>query len=152
MWTSIYDEVVKHFSQTDYSIPCLEKGEPMDQESSGCLANASFGARPKFYFKPWSWTLICRYLRASKWKPVTAINRIEITLKWRREYGLYDIPDSKLGWTRSTLLFWCALPMFIHYGFPSCHRETAYLRLQRQREASLLQPTPFVKFSLSSGC
>ena len=34
--------------------------------------------------------------------------------------------------------------MFIHYGFPSCHRETAYLRLQRQREASLLQPTPFV--------
>ena len=29
---SIYDEVVKHFSQTDYSIPNIEKGELMDQE------------------------------------------------------------------------------------------------------------------------
>ena len=27
-----YDEVVKHFSQTDYSIPNIEKGELMDQE------------------------------------------------------------------------------------------------------------------------
>ena len=32
-----------------------------------------------------------RYLRASKWKSETAINRIENTLNWRRKYGLYDI-------------------------------------------------------------
>ena len=40
--------------------------------------------------------LFPRYLRASKWKVVTAINRIENTLSWRREYGLYDILDAKL--------------------------------------------------------
>ena len=29
---SIYDEVVEHFSRTDYSIPHIEEGELMDQE------------------------------------------------------------------------------------------------------------------------
>ena len=29
---AMYDEVVNHFSQTDYSIPNVEKGELMDQE------------------------------------------------------------------------------------------------------------------------
>jgi phosphatidylinositol/phosphatidylcholine transfer protein len=29
---AIYDEVVNHFSQTDYSIPNIEKGELTDQE------------------------------------------------------------------------------------------------------------------------
>jgi len=29
---SLYDEVVEHFSQKDYSIPNIEKGELMDQE------------------------------------------------------------------------------------------------------------------------
>jgi hypothetical protein len=29
---AMYNEVVEHFSQTDYSIPNIEKGELMDQE------------------------------------------------------------------------------------------------------------------------
>ena len=29
---ALYDEVEKHFSQTDYSLPNIEKGELMDQE------------------------------------------------------------------------------------------------------------------------
>lgn len=34
---------------------------------------------------------ITSYLRATKWKSVEdAISRLEDTLKWRREYGLYD--------------------------------------------------------------
>lgn len=33
-----------------------------------------------------------RYLRATKWKSSeAAIERLEATLKWRREYGLYDV-------------------------------------------------------------
>lgn len=33
-----------------------------------------------------------RYLRATKWKTSTAaIQRLEVTLKWRREYGIYDV-------------------------------------------------------------
>ncbi|KAJ6576581.1 CRAL-TRIO domain-containing protein [Mycena vulgaris] len=42
--------------------------------------------------KMWlSYECILRYLRASKWKVETAINRLEETLKWRREYRIYDV-------------------------------------------------------------
>ena len=74
--------------------PISRKVNSWNRKSSGCLANASFGTCPKFHSKTVkldSKNLICRYLRASKWKLVTAINRIENTLSWRREYGLYDI-------------------------------------------------------------
>ncbi|KAJ7104076.1 CRAL/TRIO domain-containing protein, partial [Mycena belliarum] len=41
--------------------------------------------------KMWlSYECILRYLRASKWKADTSIQRMEETLKWRREYGIYD--------------------------------------------------------------
>jgi hypothetical protein len=33
---------------------------------------------------------LLRYLRAAKWIEATAITRLEDTLKWRREFGLYD--------------------------------------------------------------
>jgi hypothetical protein len=37
-------------------------------------------------------TGIVRYLRANKWKSTEdAIHRLEETLKWRREFGLYDL-------------------------------------------------------------
>lgn len=31
-----------------------------------------------------------RYLRAVKWDEKSAITRLEGTLKWRREFGIYD--------------------------------------------------------------
>lgn len=35
--------------------------------------------------------IICRYLRATKWEsPQKAIKRLEETLQWRRDFGLYD--------------------------------------------------------------
>jgi len=37
-----------------------------------------------------------RYLQASKWKTQVAIQRLESTLKWRRDYGLYDYLTSDL--------------------------------------------------------
>lgn len=37
-----------------------------------------------------------RYLRASKWKTQVVIQRLESTLKWRRDYGLYDYLTSDL--------------------------------------------------------
>lgn len=33
---------------------------------------------------------LLRYLRASKWNLDNANQRLEDTLKWRREFGLYD--------------------------------------------------------------
>ncbi|KAG6817660.1 hypothetical protein H0H87_005417 [Tephrocybe sp. NHM501043] len=71
----LYDEVLKHFSDTAYSIPGIEeKGELIEAE--------------KFWL---SRECLLRYLRAVKWKTSSAaILRLEATLKWRREYGIYD--------------------------------------------------------------
>ncbi|KAJ7158685.1 CRAL-TRIO domain-containing protein [Mycena filopes] len=47
--------------------------------------------------KMWlSYECILRYLRASKWKVDVAITRLEATLKWRREYGIYDTITAEL--------------------------------------------------------
>ncbi|KAJ7475911.1 CRAL/TRIO domain-containing protein [Mycena latifolia] len=65
-------EVQKHFEDPAYKPAGSEKAL-MDVE------------------KMWlSYECILRYLRASKWKVDTAIHRLEETLKWRREYGIYD--------------------------------------------------------------
>ncbi|KAL0572208.1 Phosphatidylinositol transfer protein (PITP) [Marasmius crinis-equi] len=66
-------EVQAHFSRDGYAVPGLEeKGELMEEE------------------KVWlSYECQLRYLRAAKWKLPEAIKRLEKTLKWRREYGVY---------------------------------------------------------------
>jgi len=72
---AMYDTVLDHFSKPDYTIPGLENG--------------AFTEAEKFWL---SSECILRYLRATKWKTTAAaIQRLEATLKWRREYGLYDL-------------------------------------------------------------
>ncbi|KAH8117999.1 CRAL/TRIO domain-containing protein [Phellopilus nigrolimitatus] len=67
------NDVLAHFDKDDYRLPGEEKGELMDEE------------------KMWlSDDCILRYLRASKWDASNAKQRLEDTLKWRREYGFYD--------------------------------------------------------------
>ncbi|KAF9267820.1 CRAL/TRIO domain-containing protein [Marasmius fiardii PR-910] len=67
-------EVQAHFSKDGYVIPDAdnEKGKLMEEE--------------KFWL---SYECQLRYLRATKWKVSQAVQRLESTLKWRREYGLY---------------------------------------------------------------
>ncbi|EGN98659.1 hypothetical protein SERLA73DRAFT_181226 [Serpula lacrymans var. lacrymans S7.3] len=69
----MYEKVYQHFVQDGYVVPELENGELLEEE------------------KMWlSYECILRYLRATKWDVNEAIKRLEGTLKWRREYGLYD--------------------------------------------------------------
>lgn len=69
-----FDEVFAHFSKEDYKVPGEEKGSLKDEE--------------KYWL---SYECMLRYLRATKWKSASvAIDRLEATLKWRREFGLYD--------------------------------------------------------------
>ncbi|KAF8910658.1 CRAL-TRIO domain-containing protein [Gymnopilus junonius] len=77
---SMYDEVLAHFTRTEpvYTIPNFEQGELTDEE--------------QFWL---SRECLLRYLRASKWKVPTAIERLEDTLKWRRDYGVYDFVTAK---------------------------------------------------------
>ena len=55
------------------------------------LMTACYGERPYSSFMRERLKL-CSYLRATKWESVkTAIERLEDTLKWRREFGIYDL-------------------------------------------------------------
>ncbi|CAG7849096.1 CRAL-TRIO domain-containing protein C23B6.04c [Serendipita indica DSM 11827] len=67
---------------------------------------------------------LLRYLRATKWDVNAAIERIESTLKWRREFGLYDKLDAELvepeGNTGHVLLYGYDRDMNPSlYAFPS---------------------------------
>ncbi|TFY75993.1 hypothetical protein EWM64_g8022 [Hericium alpestre] len=78
-------KVLEHFGKPDYAIP-EEKGALSDEE--------------KFWV---SRECMLRYLRATKWHVEQAIERLESTLRWRREFGLYDLtpahvePESVTG-------------------------------------------------------
>lgn len=68
-----YTEVHTHFTKDGYALPGFDDGNLTEQE--------------KFWL---SYECLYRYLRASKWIVPTCIQRLEQTLKWRRDYGLYD--------------------------------------------------------------
>ncbi|KAI0264451.1 CRAL-TRIO domain-containing protein [Gloeopeniophorella convolvens] len=71
----MHKKVLEHFTSETYKLPGAEKGELVDEE--------------KFWL---SNDCMLRYLRATKWHSAkTAIERLEGTLKWRREFGIYEI-------------------------------------------------------------
>lgn len=75
---SMYKNVLKHFSNPDLTIP--------DQEKNSKEATKS----PLTTFeKAWlSRECLLRYLRATKWKESEAIERLTMSLAWRREFGI----------------------------------------------------------------
>ncbi|KIY42857.1 CRAL/TRIO domain-containing protein [Fistulina hepatica ATCC 64428] len=80
----MHKRVLDHFSDPEYKIP---KWEPKTEKSA--IAGLTLIEQEKFWL---SYECISRYLRATKWKSAeAAIHRLEATLVWRREYGLYDL-------------------------------------------------------------
>ncbi|KAG9118416.1 hypothetical protein FRC07_007081 [Ceratobasidium sp. 392] len=71
-----YGIILKHYSSPSYSIPnvAAEKAALTEEERFWMTRDC-----------------LLRYLRASKWVLATTITRLDDTLKWRREYGLYDL-------------------------------------------------------------
>ncbi|KAG9315215.1 CRAL TRIO domain-containing protein [Chiua virens] len=70
-----YDLVLAHFANPDYVLPDVdaEKGALMEEE------------------RMWlSYECLLRYIRATKHDTSESIKRLEGTLKWRREFGLYS--------------------------------------------------------------
>ncbi|KAM6490527.1 CRAL/TRIO domain containing protein [Amanita muscaria] len=71
----LYHQVFNHFSNDAYTIPDIDNDAQLSEKEKFWLSRECF----------------LRFLRASKWDSQTAIERVEKTLKWRREIGLYDL-------------------------------------------------------------
>lgn len=71
-----YIEVLKHFQNPDLQVPCAEHDksvkEPLLEDEKAWITREC----------------ILRYLRATKWNVHDAIERIEGTLAWRRDFGI----------------------------------------------------------------
>ncbi|KAF7374828.1 CRAL-TRIO domain-containing protein C23B6.04c [Mycena sanguinolenta] len=89
--------------------------------------------------KMWlSYEQILRYLRASKYKVTVAIQRLEATLKWRREYGIYETTPEQVepeAVTGKEVLF----------GFDVNGRPALYLMPSRQNTN---EPTGQIRFTV----
>lgn len=71
----MHKEVLENFQSEAYKIPGIENGG-LEEEEKFWLSN----------------DCMLRFLRATKWSSAkAAIERLEGTLKWRREFGIYDI-------------------------------------------------------------
>ncbi|CDO72479.1 hypothetical protein BN946_scf184980.g20 [Trametes cinnabarina] len=123
---ALYDEVLKHFDKEDYVLPGVDDGALTDEE--------------KFWL---SCECILRFIRAVKWaSPLAAIKRLEGTLKWRREYGLYDLitasyvePEAVTG----KMVIW---------GYDTDHRPAIYLRPSRQNTEESIRQVHYVVWAL----
>ncbi|KAF8627046.1 hypothetical protein AX17_006386 [Amanita inopinata Kibby_2008] len=67
-----YQAVLEHFSKEEFTIPGVGDDPQLSEEEIFWLSREC----------------LLRYLRASKWKTATAIQRLEQTLKWRRDFGI----------------------------------------------------------------
>ncbi|PIL35387.1 hypothetical protein GSI_02113 [Ganoderma sinense ZZ0214-1] len=122
----LYDEVLKHFDREEYVLPGVEDGALTEEE--------------KFWLSAES---MLRFLRAVKWASAqAAIKRLEATLKWRREYGLYDVitashvePEALTG----KMVLW---------GYDADNRPALYLRPSKQNTEESIRQVHFVVWAL----
>jgi hypothetical protein len=66
---------------------CIENFSSPDFKIGGIEDHPSLTEEEKFWLTK---ECLLRYLRASKWHLGTALARVESTMKWRREFGIYD--------------------------------------------------------------
>ncbi|RPD59669.1 CRAL/TRIO domain-containing protein [Lentinus tigrinus ALCF2SS1-6] len=122
----LYDDVLEHFSNESYELPDVENGALTEDE--------------KFWL---SCECLLRFLRAVKWASAqAAIKRLEGTLKWRREYGVYDLitashvePEALTG----KMVIW---------GYDVDHRPALYLRPSKQNTEESIRQVHYVVWAL----
>ncbi|RDX57013.1 CRAL/TRIO domain-containing protein [Lentinus brumalis] len=122
----LYDEVLEHFTKEGYELPEVENGALTEEE--------------KFWL---SCECLLRFIRAVKWASAqAAIKRLEGTLKWRREYGLYDLitasyvePEAVTG----KMVLW---------GYDVDNRPALYLRPSKQNTEESIRQVHYVVWAL----
>ncbi|KAI0635576.1 CRAL/TRIO domain-containing protein [Trametes polyzona] len=148
---ALYDEVLKHFDRDDYVLPGVENGSLTEDEkfwlSCECLLryvheeygflihDLSIASQASYSSN--------RFIRAIKWASAqAAIKRLEETLKWRREYGIYDLitashvePEAVTG----KMIIW---------GYDADNRPALYLRPSKQNTEESIRQVHYVVWAL----
>ncbi|EKM58413.1 uncharacterized protein PHACADRAFT_252713 [Phanerochaete carnosa HHB-10118-sp] len=124
----IADEVLAYFSKDEYELPVKEGDKKLIEEE-------------KFWL---TYECMLRYCRATRWESAKqAIKRLEETLQWRREFGLYDErftpehvePEAVTG-------------KEIIYGYDVNGRPALYLCPNRQNTEETIRQVEFTMFAL----
>ncbi|SCW03936.1 LAFE_0H02300g1_1 [Lachancea fermentati] len=80
---AMYKEVLKHFSDPELKVPTVEKKASEEQMEPLSLHEKAWLTRECFL----------RYLRATKWVLEDCIERITLSLAWRREFGISNFGE-----------------------------------------------------------
>ncbi|KAI0346271.1 CRAL/TRIO domain-containing protein [Trametopsis cervina] len=130
------DEVVAHFSSPDYTLSGLKEGQ-----DGALLEEEKFWLVRRRQALITSCSII-RYLRATKWQSSrTAIKRLEDTLRWRREFGLYDERHTPAHVEPEALT-----GKEIMSGFDTAGRPALYLCPERQNTDESIRQIEFLIF------
>lgn len=122
------DDVLAHFTKDGYELPVKEGDKALKEEE-------------KFWL---TYECILRYCRATKWESAQqTIKRLEETLQWRREFGLYDErftpehvePEAVTG-------------KIVTYGYDVNGRPALYLCPSRQNTEEGIRQIEFTMFML----
>ncbi|KAH9994862.1 CRAL/TRIO domain-containing protein [Russula vinacea] len=122
----MHKKVLEHFQNESYKIPGLKDSELREVE--------------KFWL---SNDCMLRYLRATKWNSANvAIERLEGTLKWRREFGVYDDSMAELVEPEAVT------GKMITFGYDTHRRPAVYMIPSRQNTEESPRQIQFVVWML----
>ncbi|KAF8313510.1 CRAL-TRIO domain-containing protein [Cantharellus anzutake] len=105
-----YDAVEAHFKTPEFCVTSAETPSALTEEEKFWLTKEC----------------LLRYLRASKWNQATAIKRLESSLSWRRDYGLYSFLNAELVEPEAVT------GKMITFGFDNDGRPAVYMLPSRQ--------------------
>ncbi|XXZ99438.1 Phosphatidylinositol transfer protein (PITP) [Meyerozyma guilliermondii] len=129
---SKYLKVLNHFSDPDLKAPATEDDHKHKRHDSYVALND--------YERAWL-TRECflRYLRATKWDQAEAISRIELTLAWRREFGVVGRDESELEVNGELCSVENETGKEVILGFDNDARPCLYLKPGRQNTKTSLR-------------
>ncbi|TFY66799.1 hypothetical protein EVG20_g4284 [Dentipellis fragilis] len=128
----MYAKVLAHFDDAEYRLPSEGKSKEEDKEKG------ELSEDEKFWL---SRECLLRYLRATKWHVGQSIERLEGTLKWRHEFGLWDMTPAHVEPE-------CVTGKEIVFGYDTQRRPALYMIPSRQNTTESPRQIEFAVFML----
>ncbi|VEU20876.1 DEKNAAC101740 [Brettanomyces naardenensis] len=135
----MYQTVLHHFQDAELLIPIKEKADSGTERLPLTPDEKAWVTRE----------CILRYLRATKWIVKDAIDRIEGTLAWRREFGIdHQLDDSKNIVTPELVAPESETGKEVVLGFDNDDRPCLYLKPGRQNTKNSFRQVQHLVYSL----